>query len=274
MSWNAPTGSYRQPTESEGVDSAGNETFAVIYKGPYAALKSAAAALVFGDLIDTGLYAQGWNLARRPGGQGELTITCSASSIAQPTIAAKLLKDVWKIHSVRNDMSIYAYCGDTNDAANRAELELWQQETDATLAKGFQYKSGGSTHALAGATLDVAKKIAKGVESVVRFYVVVSRQRTYDKAPADCLENIGYIDTPAIASGTATRVSSGLSAKLSEYSWLKVQDDLDENADTTWQRTESWMGLKTSDSSTGWDADLYGESRWAMPYTGEESEES
>lgn len=274
MSWTIPSGAYQQPDENVGRSQQGDDTRSISFKGPFDALLSAATALQSGDVIVTGWVYSSHELRRAPGDLGVLTINCvpksatgggegGGSSEVQP------LKDIWSIQSVRNDVSILAYCGPSEGAnPNRAMIEAWMKEPDGALAKQWEFqKSDGSIEELTGASLALAEKIAKGVEAVIRFYPVVTRTRTYADCPPACLEKVGFIDTPPAPSGTAKK-PTGLSTAVDAHQWLKVRDDAQEQADGKWTRTESWMGIaKTDDpNDSPWDADLYGANRWSMPY--------
>ena len=124
-----------------------------------------------------------------------------------------------------------------------------------------------STMSFFPATVALINKIRNGVEAVIRFYPVVTRTRTYADCPPACLENVGFIDTPPVPTGTAKN-PSGLTTAVAAHQWLKVQDDAQEQPDGNWTRTESWMGIAKSDNpdDSPWDADLYGANRWPMPY--------
>lgn len=274
MSWTIPSGAYQQPDENVGRSQQGDDTRSISFKGPFAALESAASALQPGDIIVTGWVYSSHDLRRVPGNLGVLTINCvpksatgggegGGSSEVQP------LKDIWSIQSVRNDVSILAYCGPSEGAnPNRAMIEAWMKEPDGALAKQWEFqKSDGSIEELTGASLALAEKIAKGVEAVIRFYPVVTRTRTYADCPPACLEKVGFIDTPPAPAGTAKK-PTGLSTAIAAHQWLKVRDDAQEQTDGKWTRTESWMGIaKTDDpNDSPWDADLYGANRWSMPY--------
>ena len=275
MSWTIPSGAYQQPDESVGRSQQGDNTRSISFKGPFAALESAASALQPGDAIVTGWVYSSHDLRRVPGNLGVLTISCtppnptSGSGTEQDPTVVEPLKDVWSIQSVRNDVSIMAYCGPSEGAnPNRAMIEAWMKEPDGSLAQMWQFrKSDDTIETLTGASLALAQKIAKGVEAVIRFYPVVTRTRTYAECPPACLENVGFIDTPPAPSGTAKH-PSGLSNAVSSHQWLKVRDDAQQQTDGNWTRTESWMGIATSDDpdSSPWDADLYGANRWSMPY--------
>ena len=275
MAWNVPATATRQHDESEGRSEAGDKTHAVSFKGPYAALQTAAAALADSDQIDTGWYYSSHDLRRVPGGLGILTINClphpaSGEGTQQSPRVAEPLKDIWSIQSVRNDVSVMAYCG-VSPGANpqRALIEGWMKEPDGTLAKEHKFrKPDGSIYEIGeAATLALIAKIEKGVEAVIRFYPVVTRTRTYAEVPPACLENLGFINTPPVPAGTAKN-PSGLATAVNAHQWLKCKDDAQEQSDGKWTRTEAWMGIAKSDgdNNSPWDADLYGANRWSMPY--------
>lgn len=272
MSWSVPSGVYQQPEENLGRSQQGDKTHSFSFKGPFAALETAANALVPGDVISTGWNYSSYDLRRVPGDYGVLTINCVPTPGTEGSggsATAAPLKDLWSIQSVRNDISILAYCGPSEVAnPNRAMIEAWMKEPDGELARLFQFrKPDGSIVELTAASQTLAGKIAKGIESVVRFYPVVTRTRTYADCPPACLENIGFINTPPAPTGTA-RNPNGLSTAISAHQWLKVRDDAEEQTDGNWKRIESWWGIAKSDdgSSSPWDENLYGANRWAMPY--------
>lgn len=268
-----PTGAVAQPEETAGCDEAGNRTKSFSWKGPYTALETAGKGISKGDVVATGWIAAKWNVRRTPGDYGVLTIECTPPNPTgeggQGQSTVEPLKDKWSIRSVRNDVSILAYCGPSEVAnPNRAMLEAWMKEPDGDLAKDWKFrKTDGSIVELTDASIALAQKIAKGIESVIRFYPVVTRTRTYAECPPACLENVGFIDTPPAPTGTAIK-PNGLSTAVAAHQWLKVQDDADERDDGKYDRIESWWGIAKSDdgNSSPWDANLYGASRWPMPY--------
>lgn len=270
-----PTGAVAQPEETTGCDDTGNLTKSFSWKGPFTDLETSAKGIAKGDVIATGWIASSWSVRRTPGNYGVLTIECtppdptSGSGTEQDPTVVEPLKDIWSIKSVRNDISIMAYCGPSEGAnPNRAMIEAWMKEPDGSLAAQYKFqKPDGEVETLTGASLALVHKIEKGIEAVIRFYPVVTRTRTYAECPPACLENLGFIDTPPAPSGTAKK-PSGLSTAVNAHQWLKVQDDVQEQSDGKWTRTESWMGITKSDNpdDSPWDADLYGANRWPMPY--------
>ena len=271
-----PTTAVAQPDETAGRDDAGNLKKSFSWKGPYTDLETAGKGIAKGDVVATGWVASSWSVRRTPGDYGVLTVECtppdptSGSGTEEDPTVVEPLKDIWSIKSVRNDVSIMAYCGPSPGAnPQRALIEAWMKEPDGDLAENLQFrKSDGTVFDISNseypATVALIGKIRKGIEAVIRFYPVVTRTRTYAAVPPACLENLGFIDTPPAPAGTAKK-PSGLAAAVNAHQWLKVQDDAQEQTDGKWTRTESWMGIPAVDGS-GWDADLYGANRWPMPY--------
>lgn len=271
-----PSDAVPQPDETAGRDDSGNLKKSFSWKGTYTALETAGKGIAKGDVVDTGWVASSWSVRRTPGNYGVLTIECtppdptSGSGTEQDPIKVEPLKDIWSIKSVRNDVSIMAYCGDHENEPNRALIEAWMKEPDGKIAKMHQFqKPDGEIVELTtdAATMDLVLKIERGVESVIRFYPVITRTRTYADCPPACLEKVGFIDTPPAPSGTAKK-PTGIDTAVAAHQWLKIQDDAQEQANGQWTRTESWMGIAKSDANNNepWDADLYGENRWPMPY--------
>jgi len=279
MSWTVGN-AILQPGDNQSHGTDGNsKTF--VFKDTLSNLQTKVASLAEGDQIEAGWNAQTWSLRSIPGGWGELTINCvppnpthTEGEGEETETVTDPLTDIWSIKSCRNDVSLMAYCGPSLGAnPQRDQIENWLKETDKTLAEAYKYKDeSGTTVELTSPSQSLAAKFAKGVQSVMRFYPVVVRKRTYEREPPACLEKLGFIDTPSY-SGTVSPVTkkkypSGLSAAISAHEWLKIQDDADELSDGKWTRTESWMGIPKSDdpNSNPWDTDLYGSSRWSMPY--------
>lgn len=247
----AMNGVKRQHDESANLDESAALGFSIRFKGPYNTLKTTAKGYSQGELVEDGVALKAWDVQKRPGGLGILSLICvpvdqttgGASTSTQP------FKVLWKVKSCRNDKSLLAYCG---GSARREALELWMKETDADALDQFGYKRpDGTVEALNSVEQEIANKFKQGIDSVIRFYPLVIRQRLYHAYPTDSFEKLGYIDS--LPSGAPS---------ISGYDWLKVQDDCDESAEG-WMRTESWMGALKSEG--GWDVDIYGSNRWSMP---------
>lgn len=274
-----PTTAVAQPDETAGCDDVGNLKKSFSWKGPYTDLETAGKGIAKGDVVASGWVASSWFVRKTPGNYGVLTVECtppdptSGSGTEEDPTVVEPLKDIWSIKSVRNDVSIMAYCGPSPGAnPQRALIEAWMKEPDGDLAENLQFrKSDGTVFDISNseypATVALIGKIRKGIEAVIRFYPVVTRTRTYADCPPACLENIGFIDTPPAPAETA-KEPSGLATAVNAHQWLKVQDDAQEQTDGKWTRTESWMGIAKSDNpdDSPWDADLYGANRWPMPY--------
>lgn len=270
MAVNIPSSALKQVRKARELNQNG-QGYQVQYKGTsYSDLETAAAAFAKGDVVETGWLLESWSLEGVPGGGGMLTITCVPNDGGGSGGTQKALKAVWTCKSVRNDVSILAYCGPSEgNNPNRVALELWQKETDAELANAFKFKKNDQAdeEELSDASKAVAGKIVKGVESVIRFYPVLTCTSTWSRIPGTFMEDLGFIDTPGAPSADETLAPSNLSTIISAYEWLKVQDDVSELPDGKFTRTESWMGIKKTDGQNAWDPDLYGANRWPMPYS-------
>lgn len=285
---------HLQPTDEAALDTEGAETLTLEWKGTYAACKATADTIKPGALIPTiaqgnaytpdsalysGYYAVSWTVRRGNGDTAVLAVSCRKSdpveSSQQSGDSSTPFRDVISVKSVRNDVSILAYCGSSPSQPNRAAIERWMREPDPKLAAQMKYTDeNGSVvdfneEPLLRASVPLLHKIMKGTERVIRFYPQITRRRSYYAPPGALFQKLSYIDTPPSPSGS-TLGPNGVSTLISAHQWLKVQDDCDEQQDRTWMRTESWIGIATADSQEGspWDADLYGPSRWKMPKEG------
>lgn len=267
MAVTIPESALRQPTDAASQDDSAILGFAIQYKGPYSELKSASKDFIQGDIVEDGWTLKSWTLQRLPGNRGLLTLACAPLDSAGEDSVISPKKETWSLKSVRNDMSIFAYCGESEGAnPNRYQIEMWMKETDKALVDAYQFRDGKEeVQSLSAPSRVIAEKIAKGIESVIRFYPLIIRKRLYSNVPSDQFNANGYINDPP-APGLKAKTPKGLASVVARYSWLKVQDDADEQADGDWLRVESWMGIAKDDGS--WDADLYGANRWPMPYQG------
>lgn len=280
MAITVPTDCHQQPTEQEGKTEAGVLTHTYVIKGPYTALKTYMAGISPGDNIDDGYKAKTAMLQRNPGDYGTLSIVAEKNPDSIDATAGQSIaeSEVWELKSVRNDVPLLAYCGESSSEPQRAVIEAWQQEPDGNLAKENSYKtSSGETVVISDApTLAVIEKLKRGISAVMRFYPMVTVTRVYSSAPTEVYSNLATINTPA---GGPVKVDgeganarerrekpAGIAAVVSAHSWLKCQDDVKKGDDGKWTRTQSWMGCLASEG--GWDGNLYGTAnRWPMPYT-------
>ncbi len=262
MAVNIPTSAYKQVSESYALNASGVKTRRVQFKSSdFASLKTAAGNIERGDAYDDWIVGS-WDLTTIPGGGGTLTLSLVPDDSSDEAGGRKAQRAVWTCKSVRNDVSILGYCG---ESALRVNLELWQKETEQKLAEQYIFHLDKiNTSRLNSQEQEIAKKINKGIDSVIRFYAVLACTSYWSKLPSDMMKDIGYIDTPGEREATTVEKPDNLSTIINGHSWLKVQDDVAEQSGS-FVRTESWMGIPTSDSSTGWDEDLYGIKRWAMP---------
>lgn len=289
-----PNGCYRQPNESEGKDSSGNPTFTYVVKGPYATLSNLLSGLSKGDRIETGWIMSSASLARNPGNTGTLSITCTSESANsdgsedEKATSDVALDETWTLKSVRNDVSILAYCGTGAFNPCREWIEAWQKEPDGhvaahpafTKSDGTVFKFGGGDQAAEGkatATRELIMKIKCGIESVMRFYPQITKTRTYTKPPTTVYERLAVIDTPSVgttAESMKVEKPGNLADIIAAHVWLKCQDDCSLTGDGKYQRVESWIGVLSSDG--GWDENLYGNetmNRWPMPYDHQQNSE-
>ena len=235
----------------------GGRNFTRSWKDSYATLEALSIS-IGNDTVD-GLVVTNAALRRVPGNLGVLTLTLSnESTTGGESPSARAQRAVWTCKSVRNDMSILAYCG---GAASRVNLELWMKESDAAVADANSFhKNETETDQLNSQEIAIANKIRKGIDSVVRFYPVLTCTSTWARIPSTFLGKLGFRDTPGAPTADETHAPSNLSSIISSYDWLKVQDDVVETGGGKWQRIESWMGIDGT-----WDDDLYGQNRWPMP---------
>lgn len=270
-----PGTSVEQPTESQSLGNTGGVTFLRSYKDTYTTLKTKADTIARGDQLgNNGPIITGYSLAKRPGDMGVLTFSLSPddTSTSGETTVQDALLETWSLKSVRNDVSLLAYCGPSEGAhAHRTHIELWLKETDATLADADKYRKNDADAegtSLTDADKVLVAKYRLGYESVIRVYPMLTKKRVYSRMPATVYEKLCYIDTPSVSEGSKEKEKPGnLASIISAHSWLKVQDDLEKNADGTFSRVESWMGVLTTERN--WDENFYGSTnRWPMPYTG------
>lgn len=265
-----PDGCWKQSTRTQGEDETGNRTLTVQIKGTASALRTLTAGWTRGETeVETGWVAKSWQHLGGPGGSATLTVTCSPKTeqTEEETPTDKALKVVWKCRAVRNDVSLMGYCNGADP--ERCDIEMWLKETDPDLASTYQYRTpDGQVHQLGGPGEELAKKFAKGIESVMRFYPVITCVATYNECPPAMLENLSYIDTPSAPPAIQAFAPKNLQTVINLHEWVRCQDDSDETADGKWTRTISWMGILKTDANNGhpWDADLYGTNRWTMPY--------
>lgn len=256
----------------------GTWAISISFKGAYLGLLSFCQTLNRGDVLKltstavSPLILQNALLRKECGTRGLLTLSCAPCTIASGASAPtpKLLKEIWSVKAVRNDISILAYCGPSEAAnANRAAIEAWQKEPDPAVADQDKYtNAAGQQVELNPKSKDIVAKIRNGIDSVIRFYPLVTRKRFYNMEPSEVLQNLCEINTPPVPQvpSDIQKVPGGLYTTVTgnTFSWLKIDDSADESRDGSWVRIESWIGV----SGRAWDQNLYGtgNNRWSMPY--------
>ena len=252
----------QQPDEEVAFDSGGGGAldWQISWRGGYEELINIAKALSSADWVSrtSGLNAGvKWYVVRAvvrrgSGDRGMLTLTLARRESDAQT-GGTCLKETWHVKSCRNEY-----------AANRAWIECWQRESDAAVAKLFNYTRPDGTVAkledqlFHTATEDVIRKLMEGKESVMRFYPLLQRRRKYTAAPGNLMDALATVDAPPTPGANATK-PVGLGAFVAKYEWLKCQDDIDEDEEHYWHRVESWMGILKTAASDGhpWDPNFY-----------------
>ncbi len=291
MAISLPSGCYYQIGEAAGLTAEDIRTRTIPIKGGYSSLDSLLASLSPGAEIIEGWLLVSGNLTRQPGDTGLLTLTCAPADLTtdpetdETTQVA--LSETWTLKAVRNDMSILAYCGTASGNPSRAWVEAWQKEPDGKLAENYTFtqtdgtpfniqeqegSGDSSTQLKAVATVELIDKLKKGIDSVMRFYPMLTKTRVYSTPPSAIYENLASIDTPTIgtaSTSTVVKQPGNLSTIISGHQWLKCQDDCQLMADGKFQRIESWIGLpRANQNDSPWDQNLYGtdNTRWGVPY--------
>ena len=283
MAVKIPSGAVRQPDGGISVDEDGAISASLSWKGDYDDLAALVASIPTGDELtadDLPFSAVVRNAALRRvnADLGVLTVEVKGVSATVSTqgggSSTYPIRDQWSLKSVRNDVSVLAYCSESPSGPNRAAIERWMREPDPALASNFKYRDADGNEVdiaedpMTTNSVDLIRKLMKGTERVIRFYPQITRRRLYYNPPADAFGGLSYVDTPPYSAASGRLAPDGISAVISAHEWLKVQDDCDEQQDGKWMRTESWIGILKDDSGEqhAWDWDLYGPSRWKMPH--------
>jgi len=255
-----PAGCYLQPTDTASIDTSGKKDYAYEVKGLYSDLETWKNTFVYGTDTFNDRVISTSTLRRVAGDAGVLSINLVDADSVQGNESVAY-KGTWSFRAARNDVSIYAYCG---SAASRIKLEMWQKETNASLADEYKFKDDylGEV-SLNNVEQAIAMKIKQGRESVIRFYPILTYTCYYRSCPAQWAVDIGLIRTPAAAAADRIIAPSNINDVIGGFVWLKVQDDVEETPGDGYKRTMSWWGIRSSDG--GWDTDFYGPNRWQMP---------
>ncbi len=152
---------------------------------------------------------------------------------------------------VQYQFPLYKYLSADEAAAVASWENLSEEEVE--YKKTFQYSDNGSYKYLSSVSEKaekVAKKLFAGIEYVQKSYPQITHVEKHGiKLAMTARQNrLNHIDT-----------SDDVPDMIANYSWLKTQYDWQENDDSTWTLTESWIGVPESDP---WDEDLYGQNAW------------
>jgi len=245
-------------------DSGDGVTEQIVRQGHYGLLDAFASGLKAKTACDVGApygerYVINWSLERLDGSYGRLTITVGETADngkdgdSEPD---NVLKIKWSLKNVQQQIPLSRFFTDGTWSMSNPDghaLALWRQEPRKELYDGYQFLApDGSVYTLDTASQAVAQKYRKGIESVMRFYPVVTRTVTYRSGMSEERINalgiggrLSHIDTPPRTFGLTPGV------------WLCIQDDGEVSADGELVRTTGWMGCKTLDEN------LYGDTdRW------------
>lgn len=244
-------------------DSGDGVTEQIVREGHYDLLDAQAAALKSKSVCNLGTtaspderYVITWSLERIDGDYGRLVITVGDAADNESSDADNIDTVKWKLKNVQMQLPLSSFYVDgtwSGTAPDGHAIALWRQEPRKELYDAYQFLApDGNVYELEDGSRAAAEKYKKGIESVMRFYPVVTRTITYKK---------GLSETKINALGIAARLSRidtpDKTFGLSPGTWLCIQDDAEEAADGKLVRTTGWMGCKSLD------ADLYGDTnRW------------
>ncbi len=248
-------------------DSGDGVTEQIVRQGRYDLLDAQTTGLKAKSVCDLGTtqnpderYVVSWTLERIEGDYGRLTITVGApADNSEPDPDEddpNVVETKWSLKHTQQQLPLSRFFSDgdpTGALPDCRELALWRQEPRKELYDAWQFLApDGNVYTLSTESQAVAAKYMRGIESVMRFYPVVTRTITYKKGMNDARiealkigDRLSHIDTPGKTFG------------LNPGVWLCIQDDADEDADGKLVRITGWMGCKTLDEN------LYGDSaRW------------
>lgn len=247
-------------------DSGDGVTEQIVREGHYGLLDALSSGLKAKSVCDLGTtqnpderYVVSWTLERIEGDYGRLTITVGApadNDKVDDKEPDNVVETKWSLRHTQQQLPLSRFFADaepTGALPDCREIALWRQEPRKELYDAFKYLApDGNEYTLSTESQAVAAKYMRGIESVMRFYPVVTRTITYKKGMNDARiealkigDRLSHIDTPGKTFG------------LNPGVWLCIQDDADEDADGKLVRITGWMGCKTLDEN------LYGDSaRW------------
>ena len=237
----------------------------VIRQGHYDLAEAYALSLIVRDVNNLGTdeepyerYVASWSLERLEGDYGRLTINIgdTADNTAGQAEPDNKVSEKWSLKNVQMQLPLSRFYIDgtwSGTAPDGHQIALWRQEPRKDLYDAYKFLApDGNIYELSAGSKAAADKYKKGIESVMRFYPVVTRTITYKKGMNDDRiaalkigEKLAHIQTPVKTFG------------LTPGTWLCIQDEGDLAADGTFVRVTGWMGCKSLDQ------DLYGDNnRW------------
>ena len=202
MAVTIPTTAVRQKDDSQTLSESGAAGLVATFNDGYDVLKTFATSLKSGvalTLDGATVIVKSYQLRRIPGDRGILSISYSENDTTTSegeggsTVTTQTpLEEFWEIKSVRNDVSLFAYCGTSGATPNRAFIECWQKEPNAEVASSYNYTKPDGTLSSPEelgdqyyATCDLCRLFELGIESVMRFYPMLVCTKVYSQCPAD-----------------------------------------------------------------------------------------
>lgn len=249
-------------------DSGDGVTEQIVRQGRYDLLDAQTAGLKAKSVCNLGTdknpdvrYVVSWTLERIEGDYGRLTITVGDPADNSEPDPEKddpnVVETKWSLKHVQQQLPLSRFWTDgtwsEGSSPDGRALALWRQEPRKELYDNYQFLApDGNVYTLDGSSQAVAAKYKKGIESVMRFYPVVTRTITYKKGMNEDRINALNIGAKLSHSGAPPKDFG-----LNPGTWLCIQDDAEEDADGKLVRITGWMGCKSLD------ADLYGDTnRW------------
>jgi len=226
---------------TSGIINVGTQTKkTLVYKGTLAALTVVIPAR--GDTVtgETGYIVETAVLSPANGDLAELTVNMVLLGTDETELVfPEVVSDKYDIDWMRIEKPIETstFLGDSADQAAAAiVLDLWTNTEPKLRAQYIYVDEDDVQSSLVGNTLEIAKKIMKGVTSYLEFVPVVQRVRIYQGRPIT--GGCGLIEDPPANAITG-------------YVFLKTADRLNDQEEGVSVRTEEWTG------AIEWDTDLY-----------------
>jgi hypothetical protein len=199
-----------------------------------------------GPAAGDGVYT-GAALTRREGGRGTLELAVkvlngyswwgfSFAEVSKPIktwLALKLGNDTAQ---VQRELS---------------KIDLWEQqksEGPSGMQNYLNFKYDG-TNELTGYTLELAKKMQRGIESYSIYMPVATCRRMQNRPFTDGLGDIGKYRVGLVSPSEQIESNRGQLAAIAGLKtyWLKAGDEITQNSDGTLSRVETWQGLDDID---------------------------